>query len=92
MDKEKMWKLSSGKIVEMDMMKMAERCQFEHPCHSFIFDTDDKNWLNLFTMEEIKEIKSTNVCEMPKLSESFSDLLDGIKQSITNDLAVSFFS
>ncbi|KAI9467796.1 MAG: hypothetical protein EXX96DRAFT_592235 [Benjaminiella poitrasii] len=78
MDEERMWKLSSGKIVEKEMMKMVERCKFEHPCHSFIFDTEDKNWLDFFTLEEIN------------LPENFSNLLDNIHQSVNvigmNDL------
>lgn len=88
MDKERMWKLSSDKIVQIEMMKMVERCQFEHPCHSFILDTEDKNWLDFFTLEEINELKSHNVREMPKLPENFSDLLDSVHQSVMCDFIV----
>lgn len=77
-----MWKLSTGKIVEMEMKKMVEECKFEHPCHSFIFDTGDENWLDFFTQAEINETKTYNVRNIPEMPEDLSKLLDNMQQSV----------
>jgi hypothetical protein len=78
-----MWKLSTGKIVELEMMKMAEKCQYEHPFHSFILDTEDENWLDYFSKEEMKEIKMNRNREMKELPEELTTSLDSIVQTVS---------
>jgi hypothetical protein len=79
-----MWRLSTGKVVELKMMKMAGKCHFfEHPCHSFILDTEDKNWLDYFSKEEMKEIKMNRNRGMKELPEELITSLDSIVQIVS---------
>lgn len=66
MDVAKMWKLSTEKLVELQMLKVVERCKFEYPAHSFILDMEDENWLEHFILDEMNEIRSRDVLPMKK--------------------------
>ncbi|CAG8810903.1 27027_t:CDS:2, partial [Dentiscutata erythropus] len=64
MDKNKMWKLSSGKKLD-----------YEHAIHSFILDVEDEAVLNHFTEEGIEEIDQARGPTAPELSENVIDCL-----------------
>lgn len=82
MDETKMWKLSTGKLVELQMLKMVESCNFEHPAHSFILDTEDENWMEYFTYDEMKEIKICDVPPMGNIPTELSSILEGVDNSM----------
>lgn len=54
----KKWVLSTGKVVDHEMKKLAGKFCYEHPVHSMIFETDDPIRKNYFTIAELNEIKS----------------------------------
>ncbi|KAG1174093.1 hypothetical protein G6F46_011207 [Rhizopus delemar] len=85
MDETKMWKLSTGKLVELQMLKMVESCNFEHPAHSFILDTEDENWMEYFTYDEMKEIKICDVPPMGNIPTELSSILEGVDNSMNID-------
>ncbi|KAL0073373.1 hypothetical protein F4703DRAFT_1897419 [Phycomyces blakesleeanus] len=71
---EKMWKLSSGTIVEKIMEKVALACEYEHPAHSLILDPQEASWSEHFTVEELKEIaahKAPKFQDFPKEMEEY---------------------
>ncbi|KAI7848158.1 hypothetical protein BDC45DRAFT_610521 [Circinella umbellata] len=59
-DKNKLWHLKTGTIVEEKMKQHGLKCNFEHPCHSLIFDPWDETWSQYFTEDELDEIISYN--------------------------------
>ncbi|RHZ75287.1 hypothetical protein Glove_216g168 [Diversispora epigaea] len=67
MKKEKKWYLKSSKCVEDELYAFGIQCRFEHNissslAHSFIIDPDDETYIknNIFTSEELKEIRDTS--------------------------------
>ncbi|KAI8077179.1 hypothetical protein BDF21DRAFT_422251 [Thamnidium elegans] len=52
--------LSTGKKISECMLSLANDSIFEHPVHSYIFDTSDPVWDTCFTKEELKEAKNYN--------------------------------
>ncbi|CAG8528390.1 11916_t:CDS:10 [Acaulospora morrowiae] len=75
MSKENMWKLSSGRIVEEELLKLGNDLEFEHSVHSFIIDTDDEAVSDHFSEEEIEEINCTTIPQVPKLSDEITEFL-----------------
>ncbi|GES91964.1 C2H2-type zinc finger transcription factor [Rhizophagus clarus] len=75
MDKKYMWKLSSGRIVEEELYKLGKEQQFEHAIHSFILDVEDKLIMEHFTREELEEIDSTPIPEVPELPKEVDNFL-----------------
>ncbi|KAI8883837.1 hypothetical protein K501DRAFT_285163 [Backusella circina FSU 941] len=67
LDENKMWRLKTGKLVEKTMEEFSNKCNYEH--HSLIFDISDKTWEKYFTVDEIKEIKTTEFKSLAKLDE-----------------------
>lgn len=51
MDESKLWKLSTGKTVETQMMILAKESKYEHPCHLFIMDPEDDNRAKFFIIK-----------------------------------------
>lgn len=43
------WVLSTGKVVDDVMKKLAEKSCYEHPVHSMILEPDDPIWKSYFT-------------------------------------------
>ncbi|KAG1644675.1 hypothetical protein G6F44_002587 [Rhizopus delemar] len=85
----KMWKLSSGAIVEKKMEQFALACTFEHPCHSLILDGGDQCWEAVFTKEDLKEIKTFKLKPLPVLPKDLKDYFNSIlsmSSSSQNDL------
>ncbi|CAO0793116.1 unnamed protein product [Mucor circinelloides] len=48
LDSNKMWHLSTGKIVEETIREIALTVEHEHPCHSLILDINDTCWVDVF--------------------------------------------
>ncbi|KAL9552064.1 hypothetical protein MBANPS3_003957 [Mucor bainieri] len=68
LDRNKMWKLSTGTLVEERMCQVALAMDHEHPSHSLILDITDKCWDDVFTDNEKEEIRSFRVTELPVMS------------------------
>ncbi|CAB4427528.1 unnamed protein product [Rhizophagus irregularis] len=75
MDTEYMWKLSSGRIVEEELFELGNDLEFEHAIHSFILDVEDELIMEHFTEEELEEISSAPIPEVPELSDKVNDFL-----------------
>ncbi|KAI9331271.1 hypothetical protein BD770DRAFT_449440 [Pilaira anomala] len=57
-EKDKMWRLSSGQFVEEVMQGFTKKLNWGHPSCSLILDIDDENWNSVFSVAEIDEIRS----------------------------------
>ncbi|CAO3610615.1 unnamed protein product [Cunninghamella blakesleeana] len=82
LDINKMWVLSTGTIVEKKMEQFATICNFEHPCHSLVFDPDDLTWNDYFSSEELQEIRCFNrveLKELPSAMKKFGSELQDLK-------------
>ncbi|CAG8754318.1 26524_t:CDS:2, partial [Gigaspora margarita] len=75
MDKNKMWKLSSGRYVEEELYELGKKLDYEHAIHSFILDVEDEVVLNHFTEKEMVEIDQVPGPAVPELSENVIDCL-----------------
>lgn len=74
LDESKMWRLSTGTVVEQKMKMFALECNFEHPVHSMVLDISDKSWLKYFTPAEIQEIKNHQkkvLVDLPSVMEDY---------------------
>ncbi|KAI7901733.1 uncharacterized protein BX663DRAFT_513869 [Cokeromyces recurvatus] len=62
LEKEKKWKLSTGKIVEDALYEFGKQYLADHPACSMILDLEDKNYLKecVFTGVEIEKMKIKN--------------------------------
>ncbi|CAB4401376.1 unnamed protein product [Rhizophagus irregularis] len=76
MDKQYMWKLSSGKFVEEELYKLGKGLEFEHAVHSFILDVEDELIMEHFTETELREIDNTSIPEVPELSNEIDEFLN----------------
>ncbi|CAG8615598.1 10673_t:CDS:2, partial [Paraglomus occultum] len=76
MDKQYMWKLSSGKFIEEELYKLGKRLEFEHAVHSFILDVEDELIMEHFTETELREIDNTSIPEVPELSNEIDVFLN----------------
>ncbi|RCH92754.1 hypothetical protein CU098_009368, partial [Rhizopus stolonifer] len=80
LDPDKMWKLSTGTVVEKKMEEFALSCCYEHPVHSLIFDTNDKSWASYFTKEEIKEITMYKPKKLDELPDVLNNYIEDLKK------------
>lgn len=46
----KLWKLSSGKLVELEMVNFADKCLYEYPFYLFIMDIENESWTGYFIL------------------------------------------
>ncbi|PKC55462.1 hypothetical protein RhiirA1_117619 [Rhizophagus irregularis] len=76
MDKQFMWKLSSGRLIEEELYKLGKDLELEHTVHSFILDVDDKLIAEHFTEAELREIEDTPIPEVSELSDEIVNLLN----------------
>ncbi|CAO3643428.1 unnamed protein product [Cunninghamella blakesleeana] len=83
LDTKKMWRLSTGTIVEMRMKEFATACNYEHPCHSLIFDPDDSNWENYFSVSELEEIRSYNQHLLEPFPQYIEEYISSFKKMKT---------
>lgn len=74
---DKKWRLATRKIVEDEMEKVAATLMYEHPVHSLILDPEDPIWGDVFTEEELTEIRGYNIVTLPELPETLQGCLDG---------------
>ncbi|KAG1450547.1 hypothetical protein G6F55_009633 [Rhizopus delemar] len=79
LDPAKMWKLSSGVLVEKKMEEFALKCNYEHPCHSIIFDSNDKCWEDVFASEDLQEIKTYRLKQLDDLPVDLQEYVDSYK-------------
>lgn len=86
LNEEKMWKLKTGTFVERQMERFALACNYEHPCHSLIFDSGDKCWDEYFTEEELIEIKSYQLKKFPPLPLELKEYLQNLLEYTSLDL------
>ncbi|KAI7858168.1 hypothetical protein BDC45DRAFT_565515 [Circinella umbellata] len=68
------------KSVEEKIRDFAVSCNFVHPSQSLILDVEDHHWIDVFTTEELKEIRKEGgpiLRPIPKdLEEKLKDLQD----------------
>ncbi|KAL7308129.1 hypothetical protein PS15m_012023 [Mucor circinelloides] len=64
----KMWHLSTGKIVEETMREIALTVEHEPSCHSLILDINDTCWVDVFNKKERDEIRAFGSVNMPVMS------------------------
>ncbi|CAO3601326.1 unnamed protein product [Absidia cylindrospora] len=81
LDPNKMWTLSTGKIVEKAMKNLALACQYEHSCHSLIMDPEDPTWEKHFTADEIIELATFKAPSLPTPPHDFTQFLSEIKSA-----------
>ncbi|GAN11673.1 hypothetical protein MAM1_0801d11254 [Mucor ambiguus] len=89
LDPSKMWKLSTGKIVEEQMSACALCKNQEHLSHSFIFNCQDKQWLKYFTEDEIQEIRDFRFPDLPPPPEDLQTYLDLLETMDSDELSNS---
>ncbi|KAI9255541.1 hypothetical protein BY458DRAFT_416137, partial [Sporodiniella umbellata] len=73
-------RLSTGRVVDDEMKKLAQNCVYEHPVHSMILEPDDPIWKNYFSEYELLEIKTHCLQALPPLSEAMEVYLSKYDQ------------
>ncbi|KAG1474063.1 hypothetical protein G6F56_000588 [Rhizopus delemar] len=76
----KMWRLSTGTVVEQQMKMFILERNFEYPVHSMVLDVSDKSWLKHFTPEEIQEIKNYQKKVLEDLSSTIEDYVKKLRE------------
>ncbi|KAG1136080.1 hypothetical protein G6F37_012362 [Rhizopus arrhizus] len=71
--------LSTGKKISDCMYNLARDSVFEHPVHSYIFDTSDPVWETYFTPKELKEAKNYNSKLVMNIPEELQTLLSSFE-------------
>lgn len=71
--------LSTGKKISDCMYDLARNSVFEHPVHSYIFDTSDPVWRTYFTPEELKEAKDYNSKLVVNIPEELQILMSSFE-------------
>ncbi|KAI9261009.1 hypothetical protein EDC94DRAFT_660040 [Helicostylum pulchrum] len=84
LERDRMWKLSTGRYVEDVINLFNLKLGYEHPSCSLILDLDDQNWINVFSREELDEVKKKCVeknmnLQFPK--KKIQDFLDEIPKT-----------
>ncbi|CAB4400787.1 unnamed protein product [Rhizophagus irregularis] len=89
----KKWVLTSGKVVEDELYKFGMRCNYEHLCHSFIIDPEDRTFVeeNIFSPTELKEIYTYNQKSLPNLPQYLLEYLGSYQLSTISDLRARVF-
>ncbi|KAI7858190.1 hypothetical protein BDC45DRAFT_597145 [Circinella umbellata] len=67
------------------MKEYAVKCNFEHPCHSFIMDPSDQTWNDLFTEGELNEIMTENAPTVLPLPAPLQHYMDKFSDATTLD-------
>ncbi|KAI8978411.1 hypothetical protein BDB01DRAFT_270306 [Pilobolus umbonatus] len=70
------WVLSTGKVVDQEMKRLAEESCYEHPVHSMIFETDDPIWKRYFTVAELNEIRSFELKGLPDIPKEVEEYMN----------------
>lgn len=93
MDESKKWRLSTGKCVEDEIYCFGMQCSVEHQTHSFIIDTNDKNWMDyaVFSKNELDEINLYNQKHTPIMSKPLRDYLNQYNKTTTSDIRKEVF-
>lgn len=89
LENEKKWVLSTCKVVEDVLYGFSKSCLVDHPSCSMILDLDDKTYLkeNLFTEEEIMEMKETNTIGFVEtLPKDLADYINSFNCDNAKDL------
>lgn len=76
------WRLSSGKFVEDAVCEVIEKCQYEHPAFSLIVETSDPIWKEVFTKEELREIRNYKAPVLPSIDEDVKNYLASFDQDV----------
>ncbi|RIB03047.1 hypothetical protein C2G38_822383 [Gigaspora rosea] len=75
MDKQCMWKLSTGRFVIKELYKLEQELEFEHAIHSFIIDIDDELISSHFNDTELDEIDCAAGPHVPDLPDQITEFL-----------------
>ncbi|KAG1061092.1 hypothetical protein G6F42_027769 [Rhizopus arrhizus] len=86
LDRSRMWKLSTGTVVEDTMRDVALSLDHEHPCHSLIMDITDACWSKVFEEEEMDEIRDYRSVELPLMSEEVESYLKQLQDLPASEL------
>ncbi|KAG1051286.1 hypothetical protein G6F43_006495 [Rhizopus delemar] len=63
------------------MEEFALKCNYEHPCHSIIFDSNDKCWEDVFSSEDLQEIRIYRLKQLDDLPVNFQEYIDSSKST-----------
>ncbi|KAI7848558.1 hypothetical protein BDC45DRAFT_306097 [Circinella umbellata] len=74
MDDGNKWELREGVFVEDIMYEYGKNCTHEHAAHSFILNTSDPCWENVFSKEDFKKICTEGNYRLPKLDDNIIDM------------------
>ncbi|GAN11664.1 hypothetical protein MAM1_0789d11243, partial [Mucor ambiguus] len=86
LDRSKMWKLSTGTIVEDKMRNVAMGVEHEHPTHSLILDITDSCWEDVFDDKEQDEIRAFRSVKMPAMSVEVETYLTQLENMPASEL------
>ncbi|CAO3612156.1 unnamed protein product [Mucor hiemalis] len=86
------WKLSTGKVVDDQMLSLAKDSVYEHPVHSLILDPNDVIWKQYFTDAELNEIRQFNAPKLPSIPEDFAEYLRSYEQEWATAKDLYFFA
>ncbi|RUP50254.1 hypothetical protein BC936DRAFT_139851 [Jimgerdemannia flammicorona] len=82
----KKWKLASGRYVEDVIYELGERCKYHHLVHSFILDIEEKFTRSAFTEEELEEISSANLRDLPDLKPELLSFISTFAKISTREI------
>ncbi|KAI8336859.1 hypothetical protein EDC96DRAFT_450383 [Choanephora cucurbitarum] len=86
MNRDMMWQLQcSGRKVEEVLYMFGLTLKYEHLCHSFVLDPWDNTYqqAGVFTKEELDEIKSFKIKDLPSIPAKTLNYLNLYKQAKT---------
>ncbi|OBZ86074.1 hypothetical protein A0J61_05876 [Choanephora cucurbitarum] len=86
MNRDMMWQLQcSGRKVEEVLYMFGLTLKYEHLCHSFVLDPWDNTYqqASVFTKEELNEIKSFKIKDLPSIPAKTLNYLNLYKQAKT---------
>ncbi|PKK58077.1 hypothetical protein RhiirC2_347831 [Rhizophagus irregularis] len=89
----KKWILKSGKVVEDELYKFGMRCHYEHLCHSFVVDPDDRSFIEekVFTESELQEIRTYKQKPLPDMPQDLLEHLGNYQLNTISDLRTQVF-
>ncbi|KAI7856382.1 hypothetical protein BDC45DRAFT_67160 [Circinella umbellata] len=88
MDSELKWKLSDGTVVEDILHAYGISYEFEHSIHSYCINASDETLKNIFSKEQIRDIKTTGNHNFPSLPVNIQTMLNGCDEVIKKYIKV----
>ncbi|KAG0899585.1 hypothetical protein G6F33_013194 [Rhizopus arrhizus] len=82
------WYLSTGKCIEDELFAFGMQCHHDHPSHSFITDTRDRNYktYEVFSPAELDEIKAFEEKKLPIMPTELRDYINSFNKNSIQEL------